>query len=76
MRLCPRCKTEFVDGTLELCPFDDFAIVTAEDYYEAEGDPLLGSTIAGRFRVVGRVGVGAMARSTGPCRPRWSGWSR
>lgn len=60
MRLCPRCRSEFSDTSLEVCPFDNWGLVTPEDYYEAEGDPLLGALLAGRFRIVGRVGVGAM----------------
>lgn len=60
MRMCARCRSEFSDSALEVCPFDQWGLVNVEDYYESEGDPLLGALVAGRFRVVSRVGVGAM----------------
>jgi serine/threonine-protein kinase len=34
--------------------------VYPQDYFAAEGDPLLGSLFGGRFRIEGRLGVGAM----------------
>jgi serine/threonine-protein kinase len=58
--MCARCRSEFSDTSHEVCPFDGWGLVKPEDYYEAEGDPLLGALIAGRFRIVSRVGVGAM----------------
>lgn len=60
MRICPRCRSEFADNALDVCPFDNWGLVSTEDYYEAEGDPLLGAVLGGRFRIVGRLGVGAM----------------
>lgn len=60
MRICPRCRSEFDDHSLDVCPFDNWGLVTPEDYYDAEGDVLLGALLGGRFRIVGRLGVGAM----------------
>ena len=60
MRLCPRCESEFSDNTLEECPFDNWGLVSPEDYVASDKDPLLGALLGGRFRILGRIGVGAM----------------
>jgi serine/threonine-protein kinase len=52
MKKCPRCGTEYSDSTT-LCPADGAAL-------ETTGDPLLGETLAGKYRVDERLSVGGM----------------
>lgn len=52
MKKCPRCGTEYTDTTT-LCPADGAAL-------EATGDPLVGETLAGKYRVEERLSVGGM----------------
>lgn len=52
MKKCPRCGTEYSD-TNTLCPADGAAL-------ETSGDPLLGETLAGKYRVEERLSVGGM----------------
>jgi serine/threonine-protein kinase len=47
-------------GPLPRCPADGYAFVAPEALANADGDPFLGLTIAGRFVVVGRLGAGSM----------------
>jgi serine/threonine-protein kinase len=42
------------------CPEDNYALVAAEALADADGDPFLGTTIAGRYVVLARVGAGSM----------------
>ncbi|MDC3959127.1 serine/threonine-protein kinase [Polyangium jinanense] len=42
------------------CPRDGFALVAASVLADADGDPFLGMTIAGRYVVLGRIGAGSM----------------
>lgn len=63
--VCPRCREsrpEAAEGTTSLvvCPRDGFALVTASVLADADGDPFLGTTIAGRYVVLGRIGAGSM----------------
>ena len=63
--ICPRCRTkgEYVprpDGKLPRCVTCSFALVSADALADADGDPFLGTTIAGRFVVTGRLGAGSM----------------
>ena len=53
MRICPRCSELFQDDA-GFCPFDGQGLTKATD-------PLLGRTIAGRFRLIKRLGVGGMS---------------
>jgi len=52
MKKCPRCGTEYSD-TNTLCPADGTALETC-------GDPLVGETLAGKYRVDERLSVGGM----------------
>lgn len=52
MKKCPRCGTEYSDANT-LCPADGTAL-------EASGDPLLGETLAGKYRIEERLSVGGM----------------
>jgi len=52
MKKCPRCGSQYSDTTT-LCPSDGAAL-------ETTGDPLIGETLAGKYRVEQRLSVGGM----------------
>src|SRR5947209_5892794 len=52
MKKCPRCGVEYSD-TSTLCPADGTAL-------ETTGDPLIGETLAGKYRIDERLSVGGM----------------
>jgi eukaryotic-like serine/threonine-protein kinase len=52
MKKCPRCGAEYSDTTT-LCPSDGTAL-------ETTGDPLIGETLAGKYRIEQRLSVGGM----------------
>ena len=63
--ICPRCRGHHeapaVGATAPVfCPADGFALVAPAVLADADGDPFLGSTIAGRYVIVGRIGAGSM----------------
>lgn len=63
--VCPRCRAADEPrspevGALRRCPRDGFAYVTSSALAEADGDPLLGACVAGRYVVVARLGAGSM----------------
>jgi len=53
MRICPQCSELFHDDA-GFCPFDGTPLTKSTD-------PLLGRTIAGRFRLIKRLGAGGMS---------------
>src|SRR5581483_1736641 len=53
MTLCPRCKEPFADDA-GFCPFDGAELAKSPD-------PMLGRTLAARYRLVKRLGTGGMA---------------
>jgi serine/threonine-protein kinase len=53
MKLCPRCAEPYADDA-SFCPLDGTGLVRSTD-------PLLGRTLAARYRLVRRVGGGGMA---------------
>jgi eukaryotic-like serine/threonine-protein kinase len=63
-RVCPHCRLHDespVDpGVITRCRADGFALVPAESLADADGDPFLGTTVAGRFVILGRLGAGSM----------------
>ncbi len=71
-RICPSCyrKLDPGDATgptssprpgmLPRCPEHGLAFIAARDVAAAAGDALLGTTIAGRFTVLARLGSGSM----------------
>ena len=62
--MCPRCRRhvegDAPPGPLARCPDDGLALVPVDQLLDADGDPFLGTTIAGRFVIVGRLGAGSM----------------
>ena len=52
MKKCPRCGVEYPDATT-LCPSDGVAL-------EKEGDSLIGTTLAGKYRIDARLNEGGM----------------
>ncbi|NOY91037.1 MAG: protein kinase [Deltaproteobacteria bacterium] len=53
MKICPRCSECYPDD-VERCPRDDAAL-------NAIRDPLIGRTVAGRYRLISRLGRGGMS---------------
>jgi serine/threonine-protein kinase len=53
MKLCPRCTEPYADDAA-FCPFDGTAL-------SRDPDPYVGRTLAARYRLVRRLGSGAMA---------------
>jgi serine/threonine-protein kinase len=60
MQICSECKTTYAEPAPDLCPRDHRRLVNAEDFWASDGDTLLGRTIAGRFTILSRIGVGGM----------------
>jgi serine/threonine-protein kinase len=61
MRICPICKTAYpTRGYQSTCPRDGTPLVDAERFAAEHPDPLIGTTLAGRFRIVERIGTGGM----------------
>jgi serine/threonine-protein kinase len=67
-QVCPSCRqpiAAFSDlpppsGTIPKCPTHGLAFVDRHELATGDADPLLGTTIAGRFTVLGRLGRGSM----------------
>ncbi len=59
MRICPTCRTVYPGGETR-CPRDGARTTDAREHAEAEGDPLRGVVVAGRFHILERIGVGGM----------------
>jgi serine/threonine-protein kinase len=59
--VCPRCQHRFgeVPGNV-ICPHDGTPLVRAADLAAADGDPMLGRVLAGRFTILARLGAGSM----------------
>ena len=53
MRLCPTCGEVYADSH-QVCPRDGSAL-------KAVRDPLVGRTVAGRYRLISRLGSGGMS---------------
>jgi eukaryotic-like serine/threonine-protein kinase len=62
VRVCPRCRSAAPDGAgwEERCPVHHLAYVESRALVESSQDPLLGTTLAGRFIILSRVGSGSM----------------
>ncbi len=59
MLLCPLCQREYPDETT-VCSFDARRLLTADVINAAQGDVMLGTTLADKYVIVGRVGAGGM----------------
>ncbi|MBI5515838.1 MAG: protein kinase [Deltaproteobacteria bacterium] len=59
MLICPRCRTTYPDDAKH-CPIDGRRPVEQAEYDAAGDDPLLGTTLAERYTLIGRVGAGGM----------------
>lgn len=65
--VCPHCRqpphsidAPSASDSLLKCPEHGLAFVNVHELSTAEGDPLLGATIVGRFTILGRLGRGSM----------------
>ena len=60
--LCPRCRwtPEADPPDPPVCPEDGAWLVAADELEQAGDDELLGSVVAGRYAVVGKIGEGGM----------------
>ncbi len=59
--VCPRCRYRVAARVepFDVCPRDRLALVAAAVLANADGDPLLGTTVANRHVVLGKIGRGA-----------------
>jgi eukaryotic-like serine/threonine-protein kinase len=55
LKWCPLCGGIYDDATLEYCPTDGVALELRD-----KGDPFIGTTIGGRFKVTEMLGQGGM----------------
>ncbi|MDP3275787.1 MAG: serine/threonine-protein kinase [Deltaproteobacteria bacterium] len=59
MLVCPLCSAQFGDDQVH-CPDDGRRLLSLAAIESAQGDSMLGTTVADRYVVVGRVGAGGM----------------
>jgi serine/threonine protein kinase len=61
-RICPRCRQPAPEGSSweATCAEHGLAFVSTRALVESGQDPLLGTTLAGRFTVLSRIGSGSM----------------
>ncbi len=61
-RICPRCRAAAPEGAgwEARCAEHGLAFVEARALVESSHDPLLGTTLAGRFTLLSRIGSGSM----------------
>jgi serine/threonine-protein kinase len=50
----------YPNKTSGTCPTDGTLLVSGSEYAAIKNDPLIGTTLAGRYNIVGRVGTGGM----------------
>jgi len=62
VRVCPKCRTLAPAGAgwEATCPEHGLAFVESRALAESGHDPLLGTTLAGRFTILSRIGAGSM----------------
>jgi len=59
VKTCPQCQIKYPD-VLEFCPRDGSPLPSTSGPKEVEADPLLGTTIDGRYAIEARLGEGGM----------------
>jgi serine/threonine protein kinase len=59
--VCPTCQRRFDEGVPRpICPDDGAPLIRVSDFVAADGDPMLGRVLAGRFAILARLGAGSM----------------
>jgi eukaryotic-like serine/threonine-protein kinase len=59
--VCRQCEQRFDEGIPRpICPDDGAPLVRNADLAAADGDPMLGRVLAGRFAILARLGAGSM----------------
>jgi serine/threonine protein kinase len=59
--VCAQCQRRFEEGLPRLiCPDDGAPLLRISDVAAADGDPMLGRVLAGRFTILARLGAGSM----------------
>jgi serine/threonine-protein kinase len=60
--VCAKCQRRYDESPQapSHCPADGAVLLRAADVAEANGDPMLGRTLAGRFTIMARLGAGSM----------------
>jgi serine/threonine protein kinase len=59
--VCPQCQRRFDEGIPRpICPDDGAPLIRVADFAAADGDPMLGRVLAGRFTILARLGAGSM----------------
>lgn len=60
MKICPRCRRTVAGDENLFCAVDGARLVEESAYRKAEDDPLIGTSVDGRYQVLSRIGVGGV----------------
>lgn len=60
MRICPKCRKVYPNKGIATCPQDGTRLADAREFNESLNDPLIGANVAGRYRILERIGTGGM----------------
>jgi tRNA A-37 threonylcarbamoyl transferase component Bud32 len=61
--ICPRCRRRFEENDApprRVCPDDHAPLIQVSDLADADGDPMLGRVLDGRYTVLAKLGAGSM----------------